>query len=78
VPEYLVYELMDDIIAAIKSVLNNAKFENIMGSSALQSVIISFLFIKSLNEEEYWIMTNEMMFILDHRNNLSEGGSFNL
>ncbi|MEJ7683811.1 MAG: hypothetical protein WKG06_39315 [Segetibacter sp.] len=78
VPEYLVYELMDGkpiYYRGYKSVLNNTKkFEDIMGSSSLQSIIIIHILsiiIKSLNEEEFWLMTNEPGIHLDHGNNLS-------
>jgi Uma2 family endonuclease len=78
VPEFLIYELMDGkpiYYRGYKSVLNNTKkFEDIMGSSSLQSVIIIHILsilLKSLNEEEFWIMTNETGIHLDHRNNLS-------
>ncbi len=78
VPEYLIYEMMDGkpvYYRGYKSVLNNTKkFEDIMGSSSLQSVIIIHILsvlLKSLSEEEFWIMTNETGIHLDHRNNLS-------
>jgi len=78
VPEFLIYELMDGkpvYYRNYKSVLNNTKkFEDIMGSSTLQSVIIIHILsilIKSLNEEEFWLMTNETGIHLDHRNNLA-------
>lgn len=78
VSEYLVYEIMDGkpiYYRDYKSVLNKTKkFEDIMGSSTLQSIIIIHILsilIKSLNEEEFWLMTNETGMHLDHRNNLS-------
>ncbi len=78
VPEYLIYELMDGkpiYYRGYKSVLNNTKkFEDIMGSSSLQSIIIIHILsilIKSLDEDEFWLMTNEPGINLDHRNNLS-------
>ncbi|MGI8636614.1 MAG: hypothetical protein ACR2KZ_14550 [Segetibacter sp.] len=78
VPENLVYELIDGkpiYYRGYKAVLNNTKkIEDIIGSSALQSVIIIHLIsiiIKSLNEEEFWLMTNEAGIHLDKRNNLA-------
>ena len=78
VPEYLVYELMDGkpiYYQGYRSVLNKTKkFEDIMGSSALQGLLVSFivsLLYKFLSEEEYWIMTNETGIYLDHGNNLA-------
>jgi hypothetical protein len=78
VPEYLVYELMDGkpiYYHGYKLVLNNTKkFEDIMGSSALQSVLINFIATilhQFINQTEYWIMLNEAGIHLDHRNNLA-------
>ncbi|MEJ7683809.1 MAG: hypothetical protein WKG06_39305 [Segetibacter sp.] len=77
-PEYLVYELMDGkpiYYRGYKSVLNKTKkFEDIMGSSALQGLLVGFIasiLYKFLNEKEYWIMLNETGLHLDHRNNLA-------
>lgn len=78
VPPYLVYELMDGkpiYYRGYKSVLNKTKkFEDIMGSSALQGLLVSFIasiLHRFLHEEEYWIMLNETGLHLDHRNNLA-------
>ena len=78
VPEYLIYEMMDGkpiYYRGYKSVLNNTKkFEDIMGSSALQSVLINFIATilhQFINQKEYWIMLNEAGIHLDHRNNLA-------
>ena len=78
VPEYLVYEMIDGkpiYYRGYKSVLNKTKkFEDIMGSRALQSIIITYIIsiiIKFLNEEEFWLMSNEAGVHIDHKNNLS-------
>src|SRR5215210_6114874 len=78
VPEYLIYEIMDGkpiYYRNYKSVLNKTKkFEDIMGSSALQSVLINFIATilhQFINQKEYWIMLNEAGIHLDHRNNLA-------
>jgi len=78
VPDYLIYELIDGkpvYYRGYRSVLNKTKnFEDIMGSSALQSIIITYILsiiIRSVNEEEIWLMTNEAGVHLDHGNNLA-------
>src|SRR5215210_44313 len=78
VPEYLIYEIMDGkpiYYRNYKSVLNRTKkFEDIIGSSALQGLLVSFIagvLYKFLKEKEYWIMLNETGLHLDHRNNLA-------
>jgi Uma2 family endonuclease len=78
VPDYLVYEIMDGkpiYYKGYQSVLNKRKKpEDIMGSSSLQGIIVSFivgLLYKSLNENEFWILTNEAGVHLDHKNNLA-------
>lgn len=78
VPEYLVYEMMNGkpiYYWGYKSVLNNTKKpEDIMGSSTLQGLLISFItriLYKFLNEKEYWILLNETGLHLDQRNNLA-------
>ena len=78
VPEYLIYEIMDGkpiYYRNYKSVLNRTKkFEDIMGSSSLQGLLVSFIagiLHKFLSEKEYWIMLNETGLHLDHRNNLA-------
>lgn len=78
VPDFLVYETMDGkpiYYRGYASVLNKTKkIEDIMGSSSLQAIIIIHIIsiiIKSLNEDEFWLMTNEAGMHLDHRNNLA-------
>lgn len=78
VPDYLVYEMMDGqpiYYRGYKAVLNKTKkIEDIMGSSALQGVILSFIvsvLYKYLNQDEYWIIINEPGVHLDHKNNLA-------
>jgi Uma2 family endonuclease len=78
VPESLIYEIMDGkpiYYHGYQSVLNKKrKPEDIMGSSSLQAVIVSFivgLLYRYFNEKEFWIMTNEAGVYLDHGNNLA-------
>jgi hypothetical protein len=78
VPDYLIYELMDGkpiYYRGYRSVLNKTKkIEDIMGSSSLQAIIITHILsiiIKSLDEEEFWLMTNEAGVHIDHLNNLA-------
>ncbi len=78
IPESLVYEMMDGkpiYYHGYQSVLNKKrKPEDIMGSSTLQSVIIIHILsiiLRSLNENDYWVMTNETGVHLDNKNNLA-------
>ena len=78
VPDYLVYEIMDGkpiYYKGYQSVLNKRKKpEDIMGSSLLQAVIVNFLLTvlhKYLNEDDYWVMTNEVGIHLNLKNNLA-------
>lgn len=78
VPKALIYELIDGkplYYQGYKAVLNNTKkIEDIMGSSSLQAVLVTFILrslYPSLNDENYWILTNEAGIHLDARNNLS-------
>ncbi|MCW3108500.1 MAG: hypothetical protein JWQ09_3006 [Segetibacter sp.] len=78
VPDYLVYEMMDGkpiYYRGYQEVLNKRKKpEDIMGSSALQGVILSFIvsvLYKYLNQDEHWILINEPGVHLDHKNNLA-------
>ena len=58
-----------------KEVLNGTKqIEEIMGSSSLQSIIISIIdfFVSSnINRKLYWVATNEAGLHLGHKNNFS-------
>ncbi|WP_293870803.1 Uma2 family endonuclease [Spirosoma sp.] len=76
--ESLVYEVMDgrplyyrgyeDVLAGRKSP------EEIMGSSSLQWVLVSYfmrVMLRQLDEKKYWFASNEAGVHLDHRNNLS-------
>ncbi len=78
VPDYLVYEMIDGkpiYYRGYHDVLNKRKKpEDIMGSSLLQGVILSFIasvLYKYLNLEEFWIVINEPGVHLDHKNNLA-------
>lgn len=78
IPTYLVKEMLDGrplYYKGYKAVLNNTKtLEEIMGSSALQSEIIScilqFLFT-NLDLSKYRIYTNEIGSHISHKNNMS-------
>lgn len=78
VPDYLVYEMIDGTpiyYRGYRSVLNKTKkIDDIVGSSALQGVIGSFVLrvlYKFLDDSNYWVLTNEVGMHLDHRNNVS-------
>lgn len=78
VPDYLVYELIDGkpiYYRGYQEVLQERKKpEDIMGSSALQGVILSFIvsvLYKYSKQDEYWIIINEPGVHLDHKNNLA-------
>jgi hypothetical protein len=74
-PEELVYETLDGRVfyrKGYRAVLNKTKtIEEIMGSSGLQSIIVSYLMrqLFKLDEEKYWILSNEIGLHIDHRNN---------
>lgn len=78
IPEYLVYEVLDGQVIpyrCFQEVLSKEKtLEDIMGSSGLQSFIVSdilrFLF-KHLSEDQYDIATNEAGLHLSKKNNLA-------
>lgn len=78
VPEHLIYEIIDgkpihyrgyrDVMAG------NKTFEEIMGSSKLQSYIVLYilkLLIKGLDEDAYVVLTSEAGLHLNKRNNLA-------
>lgn len=78
IPEYLVYEIIDGRpipYRDFQSVLNKKKtLEDIMGSSGLQSLIVSIILralFKSLSEDKFEIVTNEAGLHLSKKNNLS-------
>jgi Uma2 family endonuclease len=77
IPDYLVYEMMDGVpiyYKDYKKVLNNqATLEDIMGSSRIQSFIISLIedFLKENFKKKYWVLSNELGMHLKHKNNLS-------
>ncbi len=78
IPTHLVYEIMDGkpiYYHGYRDVLLNKKtFEEIMGASSLQSIIIYYLvgFIsKFIDESKFTVLTGEAGLHLDHRNNLS-------
>jgi hypothetical protein len=78
VPDFLVKEEIEGIrfyYHGYKAVLNRKKkIEDIMGSSAIQSLIIQYLMkilFKSDIDKRYYIFTNEIGNHIAHRNNLS-------
>ena len=78
IPEYLVYEVMDGKpipYRGFQEVLNsNKNLEDIMGSSGLQSFIITDVLLRFLFKclpEEYAIMSNELGLHLSKKNNLA-------
>jgi Uma2 family endonuclease len=77
VPDYLISEMMDGFpiyYKDYKKVLNKqATLEDIMGSSRIQSFIISLIedFLKENFKKKYWILSNELGMHLKHKNNLS-------
>lgn len=78
IPAYLVYEIMDGkpiYYHGYRDVLLQKKtFEEIMGASSLQSIIIYYLvgFIgKFIDEGKFTVLTGKAGLHLDHRNNLS-------
>lgn len=73
VPDALVYELIVGkpiYYSGYKAVLNKTKkIEDIVGSSTLQAVIVAFLLrslYQILDDENYWVLTNEPGIRLDH------------
>jgi hypothetical protein len=78
VPAYLVKEVLDGVpiyYKGYKEVLNGSKTpEEIMGSSSLQSIIVSYLmrvlFIQ-LDDKKYYILSSEIGSHISHKNNLS-------
>jgi hypothetical protein len=78
VPEYLVKEVLDGIpiyYKGYRAVLRKEKtLEDIMGASGLQIFILryfSYLLIRQLDEEQYFVFTGEGGLHLDLKNNLS-------
>ncbi|MEA5459950.1 hypothetical protein VB796_12920 [Arcicella sp. LKC2W] len=78
IPSYLIYEVMDGkpiYYEGFREVLTNQKtFEEVMGSSRLQTriimAIISYM-LKNISEEIYEIVTNEFGLHIGQGNNLS-------
>jgi hypothetical protein len=74
-PEELVYETLAGRVfyrKGYREVLNKTKtIEEIMGSSGLQSIIVSYLMktLFKLDDEKYWVLSNEIGLHIDHRNN---------
>lgn len=77
VPDALVYETIDGqplYYRGYKEVMSGKKtIEEIMGSGSLQAVLVAYvnrILIKNLDEETYWIFTNELGVHIDHRKQL--------
>jgi hypothetical protein len=74
-PEELVYETIAGRVfyrKGYREVLNKTKtIEEIMGSSGLQSIIVSYLMktLFKLDDDKYWVLSNEIGLHIDHRNN---------
>lgn len=78
VPDYLIHEVMDGkpiYYKGYREVLNETKtFAEIMGSSTLQSLIITHLIIflgKKINDETHTILSSETGIHLNKYNNLA-------
>lgn len=76
--ERLVRETLDGralYYAGYQTVLAGRKTaEEIMGSSSLQWVLVSYfmrIMLRQLDDKKYWFATNEAGVHLDHRNNLA-------
>ena len=76
IPESLVYEYLDGkpiYRKGYKDVLNKKKkLEEIMGTSGLQSVIISYLMevlFSKIDKKQYWVLSNEIGTHIAHREN---------
>lgn len=78
VPDHLVREVIDGIpfyYKGYKNVLAGRQtFEEIMGSSGLQSILVGFIHLALaalLDRKKYWLFVSEPGSHLDHNNNLS-------
>lgn len=78
VPEHLIYEIMDGKPLYYKGyqevVAGEKTFSEIMGSSTLQSLIVTHLIVlvgKLLDENLFTLLTSEAGIHLDKRNNLA-------
>ena len=78
VPEYLIKEILDGIpiyYKGYKAVLRKEKtLEDFIGASGLQSFILryfSYLLIRQLDENLYYVFTGETGMHIDMKNNLS-------
>ena len=78
VPEHLIYEIIDGQPIHYRGyrevMAGNKTFEEIKGSSKLQSYIVLYilkLLIKDLDEDAYVVLTSEAGLHLDRRNNLA-------
>jgi Uma2 family endonuclease len=77
VPDYLIYEIMDGQpihYKGYRDVMNGTKtVDEIMGSSSLQSLIVTHLVIllgRQLDDNEFTILSSEAGIHLNRRNNL--------
>lgn len=78
VPEHLIYEIIDGQPIHYRGyrevMAGNKTFEEIMGSSKLQSFIVTYLVVllgKALDDNKYTLLSSESGLHLDNRNNLA-------
>jgi Putative restriction endonuclease len=78
IPDSLIYEMMDGRTIyrkGYKQVLAGKKtLEEIMGASSLQSLVayhLTSIIAKFIDEDIYFVLTNEAGINLDHKNNLA-------
>ncbi len=77
IPDYLIREVIygkSYYYDGYQAVLNNEKtLEEIMGSSRLQSILLSILsaYFTNIFEQDYWILSNEAGLHLDKNDNIS-------
>lgn len=77
-PEHLIYEIIDGqpihYWGYREVMAGNKTFEEIMGSSKLQSFVVTYLVVllgKSLDDTKYTLLSSESGLHLDSRNNLA-------
>lgn len=78
VPSYLIYEVMDGkplYFKGYRNVLNGTKtFEEIMGASSLQSLIIYYLnkiIFSCIDDDQFFVFSSESGVHIDHKVNLA-------
>ena len=78
VPKFLIKEVLDGKEVYYKNyrkvLFGQHTFENIMGSSSLQTLVINYIqriLLKFLDENSFFVFSGEVGLHLDHSNNLS-------